>query len=230
MKRTIRALGAAIIGAALALAGCATDEYGRTRPLTDAETGVLIGAAAGAAVGAAASKKGRRTKGAVIGAVGGGIAGGLVGNYMDNQKKDFEKQLASEIGAGAIELETLPDHGLRVVMTERTSFDFDSADIKAGFHPTMDKISTIVNRYGKTTLDVVGHTDSVGSAQYNQGLSERRAQAVERYLLGRNVHPQRLTATGRGETVPRARNDTKEGRALNRRVEILIEPVVAQSG
>lgn len=228
MKKSIRLLGAAMIGTALALGGCATDEYGRTRPLTDAETGVLIGAAAGAAVGAAASKKGRRTKGAVIGAVGGGIAGGLVGNYMDQQKKDFEKQLASEIASGAIELEKMPDHGLRVVMTERTAFEFDSSDIKAGFQPTMDKISTIVNRYGKTTLDVVGHTDSVGTATYNQGLSERRAQAVERYLLGKNVHPQRLTATGRGETIPRASNATKEGRALNRRVEILINPVVAE--
>jgi len=230
MKRSIQALGASLAGVALALAGCATDEYGRTRPLTDAETGVLIGAAAGAAVGAAASKKGKRTKGVVIGAVGGGIAGGLVGNYMDNQKKDFERQLASEIASGAIELEKMPNHALRVVMTERTSFEFDSAAIKPGFYPAMDKISNIVNRYGKTTLDIVGHTDSVGSTQYNQGLSERRAQAVERYLLGKNVHPQRLSASGRGESTPRASNATAEGRARNRRVEILIEPVVAESG
>lgn len=228
MKKSMQMLGVSLVAAALALGGCATDEYGRSRPLTDAETGVLIGAAAGAAVGAAASKKGKRTQGVVIGAVGGGIAGGLVGNYMDQQKKDFEKQLASEIASGAIELEKMPEHGLRVVMTERTSFEFDSADIKPGFHPTMDKISTIVNRYGKTTLDIVGHTDSVGAAQYNQGLSERRAQAVERYLLGKNVHPQRLSATGRGETVPRATNATQAGRALNRRVEILINPVVAE--
>jgi len=228
MKQSTRMLVAASVAATLALSACATDEYGRSRPMTDTETGAIIGAVGGAVLGAAVSKKGKRTKGALIGAVGGGIAGGLVGNYMDNQKKDFEKQLASEIASGAIAIEKMPEHGLRVVMTERTAFEFDSTEIKSGFYPSMDKISNIVNRYGKTTLDIVGHTDSVGSAQYNQGLSERRAQSVERYLLGKNVHPQRLTASGRGESAPRASNATKEGRALNRRVEILINPVVAE--
>jgi outer membrane protein OmpA-like peptidoglycan-associated protein len=213
--------------AAFAAAGCATDEYGRSRPMTDAEKGAIIGAVSGAVVGAAVSKKDKRTKGAVIGAIGGGLAGTAVGTYMDNQKRDFEKALAPERGAGAITIEKLPANALRVTMTAQTAFEVDSSQIKGGFYSTMDKISRIVNTYGKTTLDVIGHTDSTGSNEHNQRLSEHRAQAVAQYLLGRNVARERLSAEGMGESAPRASNATAEGRALNRRVEIVIEPVVA---
>ncbi len=209
---------------ALVVSGCATDQYGRTRPMTDAEKGVLIGAGVGAAVGLTSKNK----KNVLIGAVGGGIAGGLVGNYMDKQKQDFERVLRPEIDAGLVSVDALPQNQLRVTMTSETSFDVDSAQIKPGFYSTLDKIADVLKRYGKTQLAVVGHTDSTGSDAYNQTLSERRAQAVQQYFLSNGVVPERVSAFGRGESQPRASNATPEGRALNRRVEIIITPIVAQ--
>ena len=114
-------------------------------------------------------------------------------------------------------------------MTAQTAFDVDSAAIKGGFHSSMDKIAEIINKYGKTTLDVVGHTDNTGSDQHNQALSERRAQAVAQYFLTKNIHQERLRIEGAGESQPRASNETEQGRTQNRRVEIVIEPVVEQS-
>ncbi len=209
------------------LSACATDEFGNRRPLTDAEKGAIYGAVGGAVIGGAVSKKKDRTKGVLIGAVGGGIAGGAVGAYMDSQKKDLEKALAPERNAGAIQVEKLAQNTLRVTMTDQTAFAVDSAEIKPRFYSTMDKIATVLNRYGKTTLTIVGHTDNTGSDQHNQALSENRAQAVHGYFQQKGVVAQRLESYGQGEGAPRASNATAEGRQLNRRVEIYIEPVVA---
>ncbi len=209
-------------------AGCVTDEYGNRRPMTDAEKGALIGAASGAVVGALA-KKDNRSKGALIGAVGGGIAGVAVGSYMDSQKKDFEKVLVSEVQAGGITIQKVNRNDLLITMTSQTAFDFDSTQIKPGFYATLDKIANVVVRYGKTQLTIVGHTDNVGSSQYNQTLSERRAKAVNDYLINKGILLQRLEFLGRGETAARATNVTEEGRRLNRRVEIIIEPIVAEA-
>ena len=205
------------------LAGCATDEYGNKRPMTDAEKGVLIGVASGVAIGLMTDDK---KKNALLLGIVGGIAGGSVGAYMDSQKKDFEKRLKPEIDQGAISIEKLPDNLLRVTMTGQTAFEFDSSTIKPGFYNTMNTISDIVNRYGKTHLVIVGHTDSTGSESYNRQLSLKRAGSVEQYLLNKGVIPQRLSVYGLGEEQPRASNATEQGRRLNRRVEIIIEPVV----
>jgi outer membrane protein OmpA-like peptidoglycan-associated protein len=208
-----------VIGASVALAACAD------RPLTYTESGALIGAASGAVVGAMAYKK-DRTKGAVVGAVGGGLAGGAVGAYMDSQKRDLEKNLAKEIQAGQARVEKLPNDVVRVTMTNQTAFETDSATIKPGFQSTMDKLADVVVRYGKTTLVVVGHTDNVGTAGYNQRLSERRANSVAQYLESRRVNAMRLAISGKGESEPVASNSTETGRQANRRVEIYLEPVV----
>lgn len=213
---------------AFGVSACATDEFGNRRPYTDAEKGVLIGAASGAVLGGAVSKKKNRGKGVLIGAIGGGLAGGAVGAYMDKQKKDLEKTLAPERNAGAIQIESLPQNALRVTMTEQTAFAVDSAEIKPRFHSTMDKIATVLNRYGKTALTIVGHTDSTGTMQHNQALSESRAQSVQNYFLNKGVLSQRLESQGLGESAPRASNTSADGRQLNRRVEIVIEPVVAE--
>ena len=221
-------VGAALAGSAGLLAGCATDEYGNRLPMTEAERGALIGTAVGAAGGALiGSKTGSWGRGALIGAVGGGITGGLVGNYMDRQKKDFEKVLRPELDRGVIRIEKLPQNQLLVGMTGATAFEIDSDVIQPGFYTTLDKIANILNRYGKTQLIIVGHTDNTGSRQHNQQLSERRAAAVDGYLLQRQVIPQRLSAYGRGEEEPIATNATPEGRQRNRRVDITIIPIVA---
>lgn len=211
--------------ATLLLVGCATDEFGNPRPLTETEKGVGIGAATGAAIGALVSNK--SGQGAALGAVGGAVVGGLIGNYMEQQRRDFQKVLANEIAAGQIRLERISEGELLVGMTGETAFEVDSDQIKPGFYSTMDKIAAVVNRYGKTRLDIVGHTDDTGSAAHNQALSERRAGAVEDYLLDDNVYPRRMTSEGDGQVRPIASNATPDGRRLNRRVDITIVHVDA---
>jgi outer membrane protein OmpA-like peptidoglycan-associated protein len=208
--------------------GCATDEYGQRRPMTDAQKGAIIGATSGAVIGALV-KKDKRSKGALIGAVGGGLAGAAVGTYMDSQKKDLEKALAPEVQSGAINIAKVDQNNLLITMTAQTAFDFDSVVIKSGFHSTLDKIANVLVRYGKTHLTVAGHTDNVGTNQYNQTLSDRRSGAVADYLRAKGVIPQRLVSVGQGENSPRATNATEEGRRLNRRVEIVVEPIVAEA-
>lgn len=195
---------------------------------SDTEAGVVFGAAAGALLGAVAYSP-NRTKGVLVGAIGGALAGGAVGAYMDKQKKDLEKNLAHEIKLKQARVDELPNHVVRVTMTSDTGFNTNSTDIKSGFHSTLDKVADVVVRYGKTSLTVAGHTDDVGSAQYNQGLSERRAHAVAEYLESKKVNPVRLATVGKGESSPIASNSTEGGRAENRRVEIYVEPVVEGS-
>ena len=209
----------AISALALALAGCATDEFAYR------DAGLVIGAASGAVIGAIAYDK-NRTKGAVIGAVGGGLAGAVVGRYMDDQKRDLEKNLAQEIKTRQARVDKLPNNVVRITMTNQTAFETNSTDIKPGFHTTMDKVADIVVRYNKTTLTVVGHTDDVGTNQYNQQLSERRAHSVANYLEAKRVNSVRLAIAGKGEAQPIESNATETGRQANRRVEIYLEPVV----
>lgn len=209
------------------LAGCATDEFGNSRSMTNTEKGAIIGVLGGAAAGAAIDHN-KRGRGALIGAIGGGLAGGAVGAYMDSQAKDLQKQLAPEVARGAISIDKRADNSIKVVMTAATAFDSNSAVVKTGFHPTLNKIADVVNKYGKTTITIEGHTDSQGSDQVNQTLSERRAVAVDEYLQANKVASQRLTALGRGEKMPVADNGSEAGRARNRRVELLLEPVVGK--
>jgi len=219
-------LSCLLLASTLTLTACATDEYGNRRDMTDTEKGALIGAGIGVLAGLGAKNKSR----AVVYGLVGGLAGGAVGHYMDKQKKDFELQLKNEIQSGEIQIQKLPQDVLLVTMTAQTSFDVNSSRIKPGFYSTLDKIAKIVNKYGKTQLSLVGFTDSTGSASYNKRLSEQRAASVLEYLRNKSVIPQRLSATGMGEERPRASNATPSGRALNRRVEIYIEPVVAPQG
>lgn len=212
---------------AIAVTGCASGgSADGKRSMTNTEKGALIGVLGGAAIGAATSKK--KGKGALIGAVGGGLAGGAVGHYMDRQKQDLEKNLQSERDAGAIRVEKLPGDVVKVTMTSQTAFDSGSSSLKQGFNSTMDRIAKVIIQYDKTELTVIGHTDAEGSEKSNQDLSQRRANAVVDYLRGRNVNPARLDAIGKGESEPIADNKTDAGRRANRRVELLVEPIVAE--
>lgn len=209
------------------LSACATNDLGDKRDLNKTEKGAIIGTASGAVLGAIINHK-NRGKGALIGAVGGGLTGAGVGYYMDKQAKDLQRQLQSEIQRGDISIEQrASDNALLVSMTSSTGFDTNSTVLKSGYLPTLNKISSVLNQYGKTTVTVIGHTDSVGTHEYNQSLSEKRAQSVLNYFAGQNVNPLRLEAYGKGETAPRADNNSEAGRQLNRRVELWILPVVA---
>jgi outer membrane protein OmpA-like peptidoglycan-associated protein len=114
---------------------------------------------------------------------------------------------------------------ITLVMPSNVTFDVDKEDIKASFYPVLDSVALVLDEYDKTIIDVVGHTDSTGSHQYNQALSERRADSVAKYLISQKVDRVRIETFGMGETRPIADNSTAQGRQLNRRVELTLIPV-----
>lgn len=200
-----------------ALGGCATDD-----PHRQAKIGAAVGAVAGAVIGHQIDGDSGRYVGAAVGA----LAGGATGNYMDQQQRAFEQELAREREANALEIERLRDDTLKLTVDSEVSFDFGKADIKPSFEPSLDKLASLIQKYDRTIVHVVGHTDSIGSDSYNQQLSEQRAESVARYLAYRGVASDRLRTEGRGEREPRADNAAEAGRQLNRRVEIFVKPVV----
>lgn len=205
------------IAVAIGLAGCAAND-----PNQRTKTGAAIGAVAGAVLGHQLDGRSGRYAGAAVGA----LAGASVGRYMDKQQQDFDSALAEEQRNNDIEIQRLQDETLKIDISSEVSFDFGSAAIKPAFRTTLDKVANVLQRYNRSVVHVVGHTDSVGSDATNQRLSERRAQAVIDYLGSVGVARDRLRAEGRGETEPRATNATEAGRQLNRRVEVFVKPIV----
>ncbi len=202
----------------LLLTGCAT-----TNENQRATTGAVIGAVTGAVVGHQVDRK----RGAAVGAVVGGVAGGVIGHNMDEQERAYRQALEEERRQNEIEVERVRDDMLKLTLKNEVSFPFDSAEIRPGFKPSLDKVADVMARYPDSRITVVGHTDSVGSDAYNQKLSERRAEAVAAYLGTQGISLYRIETVGRGESEPRATNDTAAGREMNRRVEIFVQPTQA---
>ena len=207
MKTTL-----AVLAAATLMAGC---ESVSNRTLTTTAGGAIIGAGVGMMAG------GDDKRNAAIGAVVGGLAGAAVGVYMDKQEEELRRQTE---GTG-IEVERVGDQ-IALNMPSGITFDVNSAAIKGDFYGPLDQVSTTLIEYPKTAIDVVGHASSDGDDAYNQQLSERRAASVSSYLQNSGVQSVRLNAIGLGETQPIADNATQAGRAANRRVEILLTPIV----
>ena len=215
----------AMIIAALMATGCVTTSQDPNRHTKEnAAAGAAIGALAGAIIGYQGDHSGGALRGALVGAAAGGALGAGTGIYMDKQQAEFERQLASERRAHQIEVERLKNENLKITMNSEVSFDFNSSALKPAFTRTLRKVADILQRYPRTTIRIIGHTDNVGSAAYNQRLSEDRANSVAWSLEDAGVDPQRVSIEGRGESQPRASNDTEAGRQLNRRVEMLIIP------
>jgi len=208
------------VAASVALAGCAATEDFATNPEKQkTRQGAGYGAAAGAVIGLLTAGN-NSFKSAMIGAAAGALIGGAAGNYMDKQEAKLRQQMA---GTG-VDVVRKGDN-ITLDMPGNVTFAFNSADLNAQFHPVLDKVAATLVEYNQTVIEVAGHTDSVGSDAYNQQLSERRASSVATYLAGRGVQSQRVVTVGAGEAHPVASNDTEEGRAHNRRVEITIVPV-----
>jgi outer membrane protein OmpA-like peptidoglycan-associated protein len=206
-----------ILTAATLIAGCAADDKHRR-----AKTGAGIGAIVGGILGHQADGD----KGKYVGAAVGAIAGAAVGDYMDEQHAEMQKELAREAARNELSITRMSDGSLRVGVASDVSFDVDSAEIKFNARQTYEKIAGVLKTYGKTIIHVVGHTDSDGSDQHNQGLSERRADSVANLLANSGVKTERLRTEGRGEREPVASNSTAAGKAKNRRVDIVIKPIV----
>lgn len=204
--------------AALIVTGCASNPYQGEQANT--ATGVTIGAIGGALLGAAVSSKSDRGKGAVIGAAVGATVGGVVGHQMDQQEAELRRQMQ---GTG-VEVQRQGDT-IRLQAPENITFDTGRADVKPQFRPVLDQLAYSISQYPNTVIRVEGHTDSTGSASFNQTLSENRASSVAGYLMQRGVPGNRVESVGYGFTRPIADNATASGRAQNRRVEILIIPI-----
>ncbi|GAP76836.1 MULTISPECIES: OmpA family protein [Pseudoalteromonas] len=186
---------------------------------TNTQKGAGIGAGIGAVLGKATGD--HDDKRIFIGAAIGALAGAAVGDYMDKQEQAFRDELA---GSG-VEVVREGDN-IRLVMPSNITFATDQSYISSGFHRTLDAIASVMNKYEKTYLSVQGHTDSTGASDYNQRLSEQRAQSVKNYLVNKQILAARVSTQGFGESRPVADNSTANGRALNRRVEIQIVPNV----
>ncbi len=207
---------AAICAAAL-LAGCVTvDPVTGERDPNRAATGAIIGALGGAAVGTLGGGDDRRN--AIIGAGIGALVGAAVGDYMDDQ----EHTLRARLSGTGVGVTRVSESQILLNFPADITFDFDRADVKGQFAPTISNVGSVLSQYRQTTVDVVGYADSVGSDSYNQALSERRAMSVSSLLLSNGVIRERLIARGMGESNPIASNETPDGRARNRRVEVYI--------
>jgi len=221
MKRTI----SIAIAAGLILAACATNPNDpNIHTKQNAGAGAALGALAGAIIGYQGDHSGGALRGALIGGAAGGALGAGTGYYMDKQQAEFNQQLAEEQRSHQIEVERLKNENLKITMNSEISFAYNSAQLTPAFHNTLDKVADILNRYPRSSIQITGHTDSRGSAAYNQQLSQQRAESVKYYLADRGVDARRIVTEGRGESQPRASNATEAGMQLNRRVEMLIIP------
>lgn len=188
--------------------GCA--EWNRT------QKGAAIGAGAGAAAGGLIGyATGSTVAGILIGAAVGGVAGGFIGNYMDKQAAEIERDIE-----GA-KVERVGE-GIKITFDSGILFDVDKSNLKAPVKDELSQLAVILNKYEDTNILLAGHTDSTGGDDYNMELSRRRAESVQTFLVGQNVKRARMATEGFGKTDPVVSNDTPEGRAQNRRVEVAI--------
>jgi outer membrane protein OmpA-like peptidoglycan-associated protein len=184
--------------------------------LQKTRNGAVIGAAIGVGTQILA---GNSSSSALKAGVVGGVTGAVIGNVLDKQERDLRQDLE---GSGA----TITNTGNELIVTlpEAITFDTDSTFVRGSLQDDLAALAQNLDQYPDSTVDVIGHTDSVGDASYNQNLSSRRAVSVENVLLNNGVSSNRIRAYGRGETESVASNDTADGRAANRRVEIVIRP------
>ncbi len=205
----IAALSACTDPAALGTVGPSGEPINENR-----NRGAAIGAASGAVIGAVVGD--RNT--ALAGAVAGGLIGGAIGYDLDQQEAELRRDLNSNV--------TITNTGDRLIVSfpEAILFASGSFAVRPGLSGDMGDLAGSLQRYPNSTVQIVGHTDSDGDAAFNQQLSERRANAVADVLMRQGVPFNRIQTFGRGESQPIATNLTPEGKAQNRRVEIVILP------
>jgi len=210
------------------LSGCETfDPYTGEKKVSSTAKGASIGAGIGAVLAYLSNKdessKTRKRK--VLQAAGiGAIAGGGIGYYMDSQEAKLRKTLRDS----GVSVEREGDN-INLVMPGNITFVTAGHDLNADFYEVLDSVILVLQEFNKTIIVSAGHTDSRGSENYNQALSERRASSVSKYLLTKGVVDARIESVGFGESAPIADNSTTEGRSLNRRVELSLIPITEDS-
>ncbi len=214
----VMATGLASLLALSLLAGCASTAPRQREPYVTKRDRTVKGASVGAVAGAAgAVLAGKRQADEILaGAAIGAVVGGGVGAYMDHQQEKLARIPGTTV-------ERVGEDTLLVHFNSDVLFDVNSATIDSDGRSTLEDVAGVLNQYPKTAVVVQGHTDSTGSEEYNQNLSEHRATSVRSYLTGRGVDADRLAAVGFGEGSPVASNDSESGRRQNRRVDILLK-------
>ena len=185
------------------------------------QQGAILGALGGAAIGAIVNRNDDtrgRNQAALAGALLGAGAGAAIGNNLDKQAEELRRSLRSDVGVSN------NGSNLVVILSQDLLFATNSTTVSGTSQNELLTVANSLNRYPNTTVNVIGHTDNVGDASFNQGLSERRAQAVAGILLNGGVANSRVRAIGAGENQPIASNLNASGRQMNRRVEIIITP------
>ena len=209
----------------LALSACTTfDPYTGEQEVSNTAKGAGIGAGVAAVAAYLANKNeddiSKRNRRILKAATGGAAIGGGIGYYMDTQEAKLRKQLR---GSGvSIKRE---GNNINLIMPGNITFSSGNADIEQNFLSVLDSVALVLKEFDKTLVVVAGHTDSSGSDELNQRLSERRAQSVSIYLKTAGVIADRVEVIGFGENQPVASNDTPAGKELNRRVEITLLPI-----
>lgn len=197
---------------ALTLAGCTDTTNG-----SNAQTGAIVGGTLGAIIGAQSDDD--RLAKTVVGGVIGAAIGGAIGTSLDRQAAELRR----DIGDGRVKIVNT-GRELIVTLPQDILFATDSAAVRPDLQDDLWALADNLQDYPKSRVEIVGHTDNVGAAAYNQDLSQRRAASVAAVLRNAGVSGGRLTAFGRGESQPIASNLTAAGRAQNRRVDIIIRP------
>jgi outer membrane protein OmpA-like peptidoglycan-associated protein len=183
---------------------------------SQAETGAVVGGATGAVVGGViGSQTGSTARGAIIGAAVGGTAGAIIGREMDKQAEELEEAIPNAT------VERVGE-GIQVTFDSGILFDFDSSALRPEAQRHLTELAASLREYDDSEVLIAGHTDSIGTEAYNQGLSERRAASAGNFLIRAGVAPDRIRTVGLGELEPVATNDTEMGRQQNRRVEVAI--------
>ncbi|GGP81365.1 OmpA family protein [Shewanella ulleungensis] len=214
-------LCSSLVGTALLLSGCQLpNPYTGESENAKATNGAIIGAIGGAAIGVASASKKDRGKGALIGAASGAAVGGGIGYYMDVQEAKLRKQLQST-GVSV----TRSGDNIILNMPNEVTFAVDQTVLSERAKSVLNSVVLVAKEYDDTRLNVIGYTDSSGSDSYNLRLSQVRASEVAQYITSQNVNGSRVSSTGMGEASPIASNNSAEGRAQNRRVEIVLTPI-----
>ena len=201
------------VSAAVILAtGCASMDDTQRRTATGAGVGALAGAVIGSATG------GNAGTGAVLGAGVGALGTYIWSQNMERQKREMEQATR---GTG-IAVSQTADNQLMLNIPSDISFAVGRSDIEPNFAPVLDQFAMGLRNNPYSDVRIVGHTDSTGSDTVNNPLSVDRAASTRNYLVNRGVDGRRIAIDGMGERYPIASNDTAEGRARNRRVEIFV--------
>lgn len=207
MKKIMVLVVVLAVAVSFAISGCGT-----SKTVQGAGIGAVVGGILGGVIG---HQSGHKEGGAVIGAVAGGALGAVIGNRMEQQTKELEQ-------VEGMEDVSYDKDTQKINATIDILFDTDKSDIRSSEQPKLDDLANVFSKYPENIVMIEGHTDNVGSETYNQNLSDLRAGSVAQYLRMKNLGISSLSSNGYGESRPVASNDTADGRAKNRRVEIHI--------